>query len=453
MSVMEGAYWTVRIFPAQTIVQRRFALDYNNMFPKHLANMQGQPLRIYAKAWYPQIYTFTPAKGNSTLSGFLGRALLEYAKVHNATIEYPLTLHRKFYTYSEFYDFFENKTIDIGSLTPIEVTDRNVSFSVVFHRIDWCLMVPMEQPLLKSRIYYSIIQKTVIILFSVCLMLTSCLWAFIMRWQSEQPPSLIEHFFNVSLFQGLLGMPFRMKRRISGVHKIICLTISLASVLIVTAYITYLQSFSVNTPITGQLETIADLLNAGIKLAISREELSLIHNNWEYRKYIRNFTVFDNFTEFLILRDSLDTGYAFTVTDMWTIYDEQQKYFSRPLFRLSDICFSRNYPMVLPLQESSVHRHHLNGFLARLHEAGLINHWTRHSFYELLQMDWIFLKDPNQHHGFKPLKLEDLNEILVAMGILFTLCVLCFVFEYFGATINKITRLAVRIVKRRKYKK
>ena len=139
--------------------------------------------------------------------------------------------------------------------------------------------------------------------------------------------------------------------------------------------------------------------------------------------------MFDNFTEFLIKRDSLDTHYTFSVTDMWTVYNEQQKYFSRPLFRLSDICFGKHLPMVLPFPANSVYRHNLNSFLERLHEIGLKDYWLRHSFQELVEMNYTSLTDRNSMQGFKPLRICDLSLILAEIGVLFGISIVCFIFE------------------------
>ncbi|XP_039965450.1 uncharacterized protein LOC120777930 [Bactrocera tryoni] len=447
--VMEGSYWTVRIYPTQMPVKSSFTPpDYRAIFPKHLSNMYGHPLRVFTKAWYPQIYTYTPTAGDATLSGFLGRALVEYANFHNATIEHPIGTQRKYLSYVELCDYFENKTIDMGSLEPIDFSDRNISFSVVFQRIDWCLMVPLEQPLPKSSFYFNIIQSTVLILFSCSFIVISCFWICIARWQAQPPLKMFEHFINIPLLPGLLGMAFQIDRRISSKHKLLVCTISLAGVIVGTAYGTYLQSYIVNAPLGARVQTITELLRRGIQVAVSAEELEIISNNLDFRKYLQNFTVFNNFTELLLLRDTLDTGYAFTVTDMWAIYDELQKYFARPLFRLSDICFYRNYPMVIPLQESSMHRQPLNEFLARLHEAGLIDHWRRHSFLELLEMDWLTLYDNGTYYDFKPMQMADLHEVLAAMSVLFVLSLISFVFEFFEVTIFRFYTSVRHIIRK-----
>ncbi|XP_017489765.1 PREDICTED: uncharacterized protein LOC108377976, partial [Rhagoletis zephyria] len=416
-TVMERTYWTLRIFPKPKAVKRSLPAHYKSIFPKHLQNMHGHPLRLVLTSFHPQIYTYTPANGNATLSGFLGRAIAEYATHHNATVEYTeslLNIHKMF-TRSELIELFENNSYDIGSLVPIDSNERDLSFSVVFQRSDWCLMVPVEQPLPKSTFYYKILDKTIKILFCVCFLFISVVWSLLSHWENKQPLSFITYMPNFSVLQGLMGMSFWTNRRVSAVHKIISVTVSWAGVIVSTTYTTYLQSFTINAPIGQRINTIEELLRRGIKLAITREDLSFAANNSDIQKYMQNFTVYTNFTEYVFLRDSLDTRYAFPVTDIWAIYDEQQKYFSRPLFRFSNMCFGENYPMVLPLQESSVHRQRLNEFLEQLHEAGLVEHWRRHSFVELVEMHWFRLEDRNKKPGFEPVKLQDLHGILTGL--------------------------------------
>ncbi|XP_054745562.1 uncharacterized protein LOC129249919 [Anastrepha obliqua] len=310
MAVLEGSYWTLRLFPIQTVVKRTFAADCKNIFPKHMENMYGHPIRIIMNSWHPQIYTYTPQKGNATLSGFLGRALAEYAYRHNATIECPISLNHKMFTYNDMMGFFVNKTIDIGSLTPIESGDRDLSFAVFFQWSNWCLMVPVEQPLSRSKFFYNIAHKTVKVLFCLSLVVISCIWALIARWQVKQELSLIDHVVNFSVLLGLLGMPFWTTKRASAVHKMICITISLVGVIIGTTYNTYLQSFSVNAPASNRITNIDDLLNSGIKVALRHEELCWVEDSIDFRKYIQNLTIFTNLTEFLLLRDTLDTRRA-----------------------------------------------------------------------------------------------------------------------------------------------
>ncbi|XP_053959559.1 uncharacterized protein LOC128864059 [Anastrepha ludens] len=392
MAVQDWSYWTLQMFPIQKTVKRTFQPFYRDLFPKHLKNMHGHPLRVMDNAWHPQFYNYTPTHGPETLSGYMGRALTEYAHRHNATIEFPFSIRNEVNALSRMRQAFENNEADIGMLAPIEIGDNVFQSTFEVLRKNWCFIVPVETPIPAYTFYYSIMDK---------------------KYQQQQP--LFESIVNVSVLQGLVGMPFWTRKSISTIHKIVSVIISLAGVILGTAYSTYLQSFRVDPPVEPWSKTIDDLLARGIKVAASNITILGMEYNKEFVEYLPNLTYFSNYTELLMLRDTLDTSYAFPVSDIWFIYDEQQKYFSRPLFRLSDICLGRNIPSALPLQKNSVYRQSLNKFVLKLHEVGLMNYWMRHSFVELLEMDVISLEDRNKQPLFVPMKLEDLRVVFMGM--------------------------------------
>ncbi|XP_053959794.1 uncharacterized protein LOC128864220 [Anastrepha ludens] len=399
MAVQDWSYWTLQMFPIQKTVKRTFQPFYRDLFPKQVKNMHGHPLRVMDNAWHPQFYNYTPTHGPETLSGYMGRALTEYAHRHNATIEFPFSIRNEVNALSRMRQAFENNEADIGMLAPIEIGDNVFQSTFEVLRKNWCFIVPVETPIPAYTFYYSIMDK---------------------KYQQQQP--LFESIVNVSVLQGLVGMPFWTRKSISTIHKIVSVIISLAGVILGTAYSTYLQSFRVDPPVEPWSKTIDDLLARGIKVAASNITILGMEYNKEFVEYLPNLTYFSNYTELLMLRDTLDTSYAFPVSDIWFIYDEQQKYFSRPLFRLSDICLGRNIPSALFLQKNSVYRHSLNKLVLKLQEVGLMNYWMRHSFVELLEMDVISLEDRNKQPLFVPMKLEDLRvslqQLLVAWGVL-----------------------------------
>lgn len=119
---------------------------------------------------------------------------------------------------------------------------------------------------------------------------------------------------------------------------------------------------------------------------IKNDKLHWIRKYSDLYRYIENLTIFTNHTKYLKLRDDLDSHYAFSVGEMWDVYNEQQKFFSGPLFRFSDNCFNKNYPIVLPLLHNSIYCNHLYNFLLRLVQSGLIGFLRRNCFREYLDM-------------------------------------------------------------------
>ncbi|XP_011179350.1 uncharacterized protein LOC105210228 isoform X2 [Zeugodacus cucurbitae] len=428
--VVARSYWTLKLFPTQDVIKRKFATGYRAIFPQHLADMRGHPLRMIENTWYPQIYNYTRKNTNeSVLSGFLGRTITEYAYRRNATIVNPFTLRNKFLSYAELgYTIVENN-IDIGSLVEYAYDDFNISYTDSYMLWTLCFMVPVEQPIPKYKFYRYVVNVTAFVAFFASFVVFSFLWTFNIRGEERQHELLIARFMNASILLALLGMPFHVNDVKRAVRKIIYFTSSFSSIIFGTAYGAYLQSFTVNAPLAPPYKTIDDLLDGGINIALGRINQEWIADKPDVRNNYQNFTVFSNLTKYARLRDTLDTSYAFLVSDMWSVYEEQQKYFSRPLFRLTDICLRKNNPMTVPLQRNSLYRSDLSAFIGRLNEAGLIQQWRRQSFLELLDMDWILLTDHSKPPGFVPMKLQDLQLLLMALGVSLVASVLCFLLE------------------------
>ncbi|XP_017493100.1 PREDICTED: uncharacterized protein LOC108381194 [Rhagoletis zephyria] len=376
-------------------------------FPVRQTNMHGQPMRLMERLWYPKTYNYTPA-----VRGAL-----------------------------------KNGSADVGLISRIEVGDIKLSSTTVVHRTDWCLMVPVENPLPPLAFFNQIMDTYVNYMPCFSLILISYVLAVVSRWKDQRQPLFIEYFINISVLQGLLGMTFWLKRQLSRSQKYICITISFAGIIFGTAYNAYLQSFTVNAPLEPEMKTIEDVLNRGIKIAVSASDICWISHYTNMSMYIKNFTIFTNYTEMLLLRDSFDTRYAFLAPDMWPIYNEQQKYFSKPIFRISDICFEKDTPLVLPLPVNSVYRETLNKLFLTLQEAGLMNFWQRHSFVELTAMKVIKLEDSNKKPGFESLKLEDLRVIFIGMCILMSLSIFVFVLELCWEKLRKFGRSTVSAIK------
>ncbi|XP_036333046.1 uncharacterized protein LOC118744233 [Rhagoletis pomonella] len=368
MAVRERSYWTLKLFPMQATIKRKFPLSYRNIFPEHLENMYGHPLRLMAVDRYIDFYNYTREEKSSKLSGFIGRALNESLfRIENRKA-------------------VEENIIDIGILWPLYV-ENTISFpTFVMHIKNWCLMVPVETPLPPYDFYWVIISSSVASLFLISLVSISTVWAITLRCKSRRQLSIVQHFLNVSVFQGLLGMPFWTNRSQSGIQKFLTITISFADIILGTAYSTYLQSFNVYAPTDHYIRNIDELLSYGIKVAVDPIDVDIIKYYTNFPKYIQNFTIFNNITELRLLRNELDTRYAYFVGDMWIMYDMQQKYFSKPLFRLSDICFGKEIPFVLPLPRNSIYRKSLNSLILYLQQSGLMSYWLHHSFIELTEM-------------------------------------------------------------------
>lgn len=447
LAVTERSYWTLKLFPKQQTIRRIFSRYYRNMFPKQLENMHGNPLRILENGWYPQMYNFTPKQGSTTLSGYLGRALAEYAYRRNATITSPYPQNNRIYYLNELCEMLLNNSADTGPLWPGHREENRLSFSNELYRLEICLMIPLEKPIPKHIFYHHIFHKMAFALFIVSQLLISCILSLLSLWRNRQRQRGFHDFCNISALEGLLGMPFSMTPRRTFIHKLIYITISFGGLNISAAYNAYLQSFNVDAPIEPLSKSIDDVIKRGIKLALDEHILPILQERDMY-VHRHKFTLFRNSTELLILRDNLDTRYAFVADDIWDVYEEQQKYFSRPLFRLTDICFRKGAPMVLPFNPNSMYRESITDFMGRLLAAGLIKFWLNNSFIELVAMKIVLLEDRNKQEHFKPMKLADLQDVIIIISVCITTSLFCFLLEIHWQKVEKHFKSMIKIKRR-----
>ncbi|XP_067622391.1 uncharacterized protein [Eurosta solidaginis] len=447
LAVFERSYCTLRLFPKEEVIKQTFVQRYQNLFYNQIQNMQGYPLRAIGIKSPPELYQYTTKDGATVLSGYAAKAVRDYARRHNATLEFQIGNNLKANISTGLVTVLQIYNSDIGPIQSLNRLHGIAPFSTVINYGDACLMIPMETSLPKFSYYYLMMRKSFVFLFCFSVVIISCIWALILRWNCPQHVKFIDYILNLYVFQVLLGATAFQQRQIVGIQKLISIIISFAGVVFGTAYVAYLQSFTMDAPTETEAKSIEDLLRRGIKIAIPAVAKPLMMREKNYHKCLHNFTFFNNDTELFLLRDSFDTRYAFVKSNMWPLLEALQKYFSKPLFRSSDICFHERYQQVFHMSENSIYHQSLNYFILKLREAGLIDHWWRHSFIELLEMDVISLEDRNKQSGFQPLKLNDLRLIFIGLGVMWVLCICCFVLELFWIKIQKAMISSLKYVK------
>ncbi|XP_020718115.1 uncharacterized protein LOC101453238 [Ceratitis capitata] len=436
MTVKEQSYWTLQLFPEKQIVQQKLPTFYRGIFPDHLSNMHGCPLRFIASGWHPQIYNYISPAGKVRLSGYLGNTFNAYAHHRNATVLTPGSYPNGLLNYPQVRNILLNNGADMGPLWPFHLREDSLGYTSTLHRFDLCLMVPVENRMPRSTFYYKVFGEWFIILLLISLILICVLLTPAINRKGHV---FLDHSFNIdiSVLQGFLGMPFWFRTCSSRLHKFISIIIVFAGINVNTTYVAHLQSFIVNSPIDKPIKSIGDLVNRGIMVAMDTNVYPKQMGEEYFLENYDKFTLLKNATELLVLRDDLDTRFAFPVSNMWDVYNEQQKFFGQPLFRISNICFQKGGSLLVPLPANSIYRESLNDFIGRIRSAGLTDFWLRSSFFELVKMKRITIEDRNPLEVFKPMKVEDLQYILLIMSCLISLSFGCFALEILWMKIKK----------------
>ncbi|XP_073825505.1 uncharacterized protein [Musca autumnalis] len=167
-------------------------------------------------------------------------------------------------------------------------------------------------------------------------------------------------------------------------------------------------------PTLAEISSLEAMKATGMRYVIQRDEFALLDVYGNLSDYKAVAKVVPTFRELYELRDNYNPQYFYAVTSaQWPLYEEQQKFFSRPLFRLSDMCFVRMLGLGLSLQVNSTFKDDLDILIDRTIQSGLKKHWKEFGFLEALQMKRMRLLDMSVPNTFEPVRLEDITQLII----------------------------------------
>ncbi|XP_061389251.1 uncharacterized protein LOC133324425 [Musca vetustissima] len=387
--------------------------------------MHKSPLRLNLKRDSTKSYILNEVNGTYSLGGHVGHFFDEFAKIHNATITFPCG-------YSDaliFDDLLDNNTIDMSQQLSynIDISDRVFSDSYEF--FDWCIMVPIEKRIPNYMYYAKLFNFDILwLILTTVVLLTSSI--ALSLWLDGNTMRIWESLLYI--YNGVLGQPYQMINNPSRVRCALYMLTCLGGIILNTTYSSYLQSFHASPPKEKAINTLNDVLANRRKILMYKDEYEIMvkylaQSNKIYAKVIKTVPTF---SEFYKLRDSYDTRYLYTVPSVqWRQYDEQQKFFAKRKFRLSDICFMKMSPLMITMQANSPFEEPVNEMIGLLRQAGLLRHWQWMAFLEAIQRKRISLLDHSEKNIFEPMKFEDTIWFMCLYLILCGVCVLSFLLE------------------------
>ncbi|KAM7363111.1 LOW QUALITY PROTEIN: uncharacterized protein ACRADG_000161 [Cochliomyia hominivorax] len=431
--------------------------DKNNtvLFIDQVKNMHRFPIRLITSNASSRCLILGIKDGEFILGGYVGHFFSEYARKHNASLTFPnlneASDDEMFLTAMD--DLVENGTYDASTELSINIYTSDLDFTRTYDYLDWCMMVPIEQPIPAYKFYVIIFDTCSLVLFFVTFILLSIVvgGTYIVQ---RQPVNFQEMIFNIYILSGLLGQAFKSERGFSGPRSLIFIIICLAGLVFNTNYVTYLQTFNTRPPRTDMINSLDDIRKYGMKIAVYEEEYSLLmalNLKYEFRGILH---VMDNYAEYFGLRNNFDTRYIFPVAlAQWTLYEQQQKFFAKPRFRFTNICIIKMFGMQIPLQPGSPYVESMNTLIDQVNQAGLVNYWKSLAFLESVRLKRVSLFDKSTVSMFEPMKLDDMRLLMVLFVFILIILCICFVFEVYwphrGEYITKFMRCIKRIFKRK----
>uniref|UniRef100_A0A905STF6 Ionotropic glutamate receptor C-terminal domain-containing protein n=1 Tax=Stomoxys calcitrans TaxID=35570 RepID=A0A905STF6_STOCA len=352
-------FFVPQIFPRFSLNSRTILnISEFVFYPNQIKNMHGSTLRIVMNKKSNKAYLLRQSNGKVVLAGYVGHLLSAFAKKYNATIKTPAfrandtnVIVRQIDKLVEqgLYDMSAELTMDFEG-------NASMEYSTICDYLTWCLMVPVGKQIPTYKLYGLIFDIPTASLVLLALVLTTAV-LILSTWRKGSPILLKDTLIIIYILNGLLGQSFKMEQNLFGLKSFLYVMISLVGIIFNTSFVTYLQTYKTTPPSESPITNLEMLEKSGMQFIIQSDEFVLLDSYGNLTEYKAFAKVISSFDELNQLRDNYDSRYLYTVTSsQWPLHEQQQKFFTKPLFRLSDMCFVKLTGISVGLQNNSIYK-------------------------------------------------------------------------------------------------
>ncbi|XP_037942544.1 uncharacterized protein LOC119675418, partial [Teleopsis dalmanni] len=412
----------------------------SSYFPNRWRNMLGKVVYTLTDQMEPRTMLYTDAKGQQQMGGYVGKFMQVFSAYYNCKLQFPFNISNDRVIFlTELRQAARNETIDIASSMSSPQRENNIhEYPYTLEICRWYTMLPVEQPLASSELLLLVFSGELSLTITIILWLLSILLIISKDYNnlSYNLSTFLRIYFAsyTSTLRGLLGQPFKMEAHPSFNTKLIYLLLFIAGLYISTGYQASLVYLLTNPPKERTIATFEDTINRNLKILLAEDERPhLVYYTGEefWDKYKSAFTIVKTFAEFQTHRFTLDTNFGYaTDTSVWPLFNEQQKYFSNRLFRLSTKLFYTNFVLwSLPVNENSYYKEPLSEMIFYLQAGGIMEYWHENTFYDMVALGRLSFEDLSRARIKEPLDNEDLFYCWVLYLVMLCLSVFVFLCE------------------------
>jgi len=442
-----GVVYSCRLFQDRNY-EKVNLFDVNPIFVEQFRNMHGAPIRTITDNLAPRsMLTQDPTTGKKKWIGYVANVISHFIEKVNATMDMQEELtdiEGKFFV-ANISKWTADDLLDIGMTMESTGEMSNFdTFTYPYLTCSYCFMIPLPDLVPYNEIYGVIIDRGVLGVLFVLFIIFSVMLIYI-KQRSFRGLSLTRVLMNDMCLRGFLGQPFPFPRQSCRKLKLICLLLCFASLMTTTMYGAYLKTFLYSPPAEPKMRTISDLEKSRYTIAMNWAEINLLVLRNSKLKGVSDARVqiFEDYLEFLSLRESFDTDYIFPVNSVrWSTYNEQQKLFHHPVFYYSDdFCLSRYSILSFPIRRHLPYRELFEEHILRQKEFGLLDLWIDHSFLDMLRLELMPYTDFSEPPEDElEIWLDDLYWVLGLYALALGISCCCFALEVLGS-LNCWTRL------------
>ncbi|KAH8337688.1 hypothetical protein KR074_006997 [Drosophila pseudoananassae] len=417
-------------FPIFQFIERR--LQNNTIiFEQRLWNLNGYKLPVVVGGSSPRLIVYRGMNRELIYSGMVGNLMKCFEQRFNCKLVQPYPFDESAIPPAqELLGFVRNGSAQFA-LAAIYPKFPFNGYSYPIELMSWCLMMPVPAEVPHSHLYTMVFHPSAFWLIIGGLILISLTLSLALRLHGYRV-NVSELFLHTSCLRGILSQPFyevlRAPTLVRGIYLLICIL----GILITAWYNSYFSTFVTSPPLLPPFTSYESIKNSHVKVVVWTPEYQvLIRMAESLEKYSSIFQFQASYKEFLLLRDSFDTRYGYMMPlEKWSLVKEQQKVFSSPLFTLrEDLCFYHTVPIVFPIAENSVFREPLQQLILDVTATGLLDRWHDMAFTDMIKAGQLSLVDRGKPKEFRAMKLQDLDQILIAGGLLLGLATLVFLLE------------------------
>ncbi|KPU80581.1 uncharacterized protein Dana_GF27732 [Drosophila ananassae] len=411
-----NTFYSYSPFPTLRIEEHLFQTSEESVtfYPDRLRNLRGFQLPVIIGGTAPRIIPYYK-KGRIVYDGTVGHFMMAFQQKYNCSFVQPLMAKNplEFAPSMQTVKAVRNNSVEMSMALTFPPVFPPFGFSYPYEQLNWCLMMPLEADVPPLEYYTRVFELAAFLLTLVILVIISCLLTITLRLHGY-PIASTEFLLHDSCLRGVLGQSFVEVLRAPTLVRGIYLEICVLGILITAWYNSYFSSYVTTSPKQPEFQSYDDILASRMKVVAWKPEYAeLFGRLLEFRKYEPMFYVEPDFSKYLALRDSMDTRYGYMIPNgRWLLIKEQQKIFSRPLFRMrNDFCFFNNIPFGFPINENSVFMEPVLRLIMELAETGLSFHWMETAFLEMIQAGEMHFLDLSQRREFRAMQAQDLQYI------------------------------------------
>lgn len=397
-------YYAFKAYPTFELVLRTFnETSAALMFPLKMNNVYGAIVRTIPDQVLPRSVVYKDSMGRVQVTGYIAQFLRMYAKYINSTLKYNEDLAPgNVLFYRDFIKWTEMDLLDIPcSITPMLAGNTTKLMSYMYEVLNWCLMMPVEEPqTYKDFLHEYFNLSFILIVFVMNGIFTSLLFCSQLLMKSRKKRvkfywSIADIIANAQVILGHLGSSFILQTHPSLSLRIIYVSLFVSGLLYTTTFSVKLNAFLTRPPAL-EISTLDDMLKyKKVILAASNEYKTLLKLSGEtFLPYLSLFKIVESYKEFSDIRSSFNTCCSYPVTSsVWHVYETQQKLFTKPRFRRTQLCFVSLDIMGFILPSNSLHKHKLDTLITRVRDMGFMQYWLENSFYDLVKIGKMSLTD------------------------------------------------------------